>query len=412
VTTVDPRPLSGRRLPPADAFAARLGTYLMLAALSIALLYAIDPNGDSLGANAVPWLKYLPVELAVLAGGFFLLSRPEWPERPRSLWALAALALFILGGSSMTVLARHASIEDSFLGRGLGIAAVFPAFLLFRCPGQEDLVRRRLLGVVVPVVVIMAVGLLVWRMGFRFVDEPHIYHEEIFLPVCAALGVFALNRGAARWAGGAVLWFVGLLSLKYTGMLAGVVVAVLVAGLVWRRGGLPAATRLRRVLVIEAVLWTAVLAVSALLLFRDSLPSGSPAVRVFTYAERLSRFMEHPILGSGFVGSPMLSLFRKSAPTNLYIPSHSDILDILAFGGVIAFTLFAGPIIVATRRGIRWLPTFVRQRDWLGAFAAGTVPVFTAEMLFNPVWNQPNLAVWFWFAVGFLLARPSAVPQT
>lgn len=411
MTAVSPLSLSDRRSPPADAFAARLGTYSMLAALSIALLYAIDPNGDSFGANAVPWLKYLPVELSVVAGGFFLLSRPLWPERQRSLWAIAALTLFIVAGSLMTVVGRRASIEDSFLGRGLGIVPVFPAYLLFRCAGQEDLVRRRLWGVVVPAVVIMAAGLVVWRMGIRFVEQPHIYHEEIFLPVSAALGLFALKRGVARWAGAALLWSMGLLSLKYTGMLAAMVVAVLVVGLVWRRSGRPTATRLRRVLVIEAVLWTAVIAVCAVLLFRDSLPSGSPAVRIFTYAERVARFVDRPILGSGFVGSPLLSLFRKSAPTNLYIPSHSDILDILAFGGVVACVLFAGPIIVATRRGIRWLPTFVRQRDWLGAFAAGTVPVFTAEMLFNPVWNQPNLAVWFWFAVGFLLARPSAVPQ-
>src|SRR5437763_980478 len=64
-----PRSFSAPRL------AARCGTWLMLGATLLALVYLIDPTGECWGANSVAPLKYLPAEVAVIAQGLFLLDR-------------------------------------------------------------------------------------------------------------------------------------------------------------------------------------------------------------------------------------------------------------------------------------------------------------------------------------------------
>jgi len=386
--------------------ARRLGTYAVVLAVWVSLLIAVDPSGDGFGMNAIPLTKYLPVEFAVLGAGFYLLS-PRTVEWPATVWMLGAFAILVLGGSVVTIGAFHAHFEDSFLGRGLGVLAVFPAYEVFHRPAEERILRLGLRGPFVATTVIIVLGLLVWRAGFRFVDQPHIYHEEIFIPVCCALGLYAEGRGQPRWSLVTAFWMAGLLSLKYTGILASTIVGVFIMRSIWRKAGRSSATQLRRVILVQALVWATVLTVAIVVLYRDVLPSGSPAVRAFTYLDRLKRFSDHPITGTGFTGTPLLSLFRRSAPINLVIPSHSDILDMLAFGGLVGAMLFAVPALSGLRRSVQTLPVSIENGDWLRALAAGTVAVFLVEMVFNPVWNQPNLMVLFDVALACMLSRRS-----
>src|SRR6266480_2462535 len=58
----------------ASRLAARFGTYLMIAGTLLALAYMLDPAGDCWGTNSIALLKYLPVEIAVVAQGLFWLD--------------------------------------------------------------------------------------------------------------------------------------------------------------------------------------------------------------------------------------------------------------------------------------------------------------------------------------------------
>ena len=73
--------------------------------------------------------------------------------------------------------------------------------------------------------------------------------------------------------------------------------------------------------------------------FQSVLPTGSPEVRLNQYTEALKQFVASPIWGSAYTESSGED-FRES--TRLYnIPTHSDVLDMLKHGGLIAFGLFA-----------------------------------------------------------------------
>ena len=310
----------------ASRFAARFGTYLMIAATLLALAYMIDPAGDCWGTNSVALLKYLPVEIAVVAQGFFWLDARGGGRTSSNLLLLSAFTGMVLVGALISLFRDHAALEDSFLGRGLALLPVFPAYALLSRNSEERLFRRWLRLPLVAAGVVITTGLGIWAAGIHFVDQPHIYHEEIFVAVCATMIVDTWKRGTVRPLVMVLLVSSGLLSLKNTGILAAATVAVLLIFCVLRTGGPVPTMMLRRVLLAEVSVLLLAGAVYVVFYHRELLPSGSPAVRAFTYSERALRFADHPVGGTFFVGSPLLSLFRSDAPSNLYIPSHSDLL--------------------------------------------------------------------------------------
>lgn len=91
-----------------------------------------------------------------------------------------------------------------------------------------------------------------------------------------------------------------------------------------------------------AVVFTVVVSTALALLyfeFREFLPSGNPEVRLAQYDAALRQFYQSPIWGSGFIdGSGEV---YRGAFQALYIPTHSDVLDILKHGGLIGLALFA-----------------------------------------------------------------------
>jgi len=380
----------------------------MIAGTLLALVYMIDPAGDCWGANSMALLKYLPAEIAVIAQGLFWLDARQDGGTSTNLRLLSAFTATVLVGSLISVLRDHAALEDSFLGRGLALLPVFPACAVFSRKAEERLFRRWLRLPLVATGVLITAGIAIWAAGVHFVDQPHVYHEEIFLAVCAAMIVYTWKRGILRPLLMVLLMSSGLLSMKNTGILAAATVVVLVVSCVLRTSG-PAPTRmLRRVLLLEISIMLLASVVYVALYHHELLPSGSPAVRAFTYSERVLRFADHPIGGTFFVGSPLLSLFRSDSPSNLYIPSHSDLLDILGFGGVIGFALFVIPLWRVTVAGLRRLVANARERDWLRVYAVAVVAVFTTEMAFNPVWNQPALMWIFCLAVACLVRAVDA----
>jgi hypothetical protein len=390
--------------------ASAIGTHLAVAAVWLACAFAVDPGNQAWGAARFPALKYLPLELAALSAACFVLV----PRRERRMaWPLAsilALAALVAIGSLLTI-AGGASIEESFLGRALGVVAVYPAFRMF---GSPALTARFAKAVWAPMLVgglAITAMLALWLSGARFVDQPHIFHEEIFLPVAAAgIAIVAVRDSAWRMVLAAALIFAGALTVKNTGYLATLLMLALVAWIWWRNAAVSADTVRPAVrgLLVSAVVWGVVLSVAVVVFFRDVLPSGSPKVRVFTYLVRLGEFVQSPLVGTWWLGSPIL---QHPFSPSFRQPSHSDVLDILAFGGLLGFCLFAIPAALLVIRAIRRLPADYRARHWLSVFYVGVAVQFLMAMTFNPMWNQPELVLHFWFAMGFFAARSARRPS-
>lgn len=401
-------PSVATKRPGASELSQRLATYAMIGAVLISYLYLLDPTDNSWGADAFSVLKYLPIELSLVAMALYSASIRS--RANRSLWArsLAVLSAFILAGSIYTMLAYGHAAEDSFLGRGLGILALFPAVCMFSLARESRLFRKWFWPATLLCAMAMTVQLVVWRSGIRFVDVPHIFHEEVVLLAGAPVLAYALLQGRfSRWPIVLLLFSGPVLTLKNTGFLASLIVAGIILAMVWQRtrSEPTIAIVLRRSGILQLVAAVGAVGAFILLVHRELLPSGSPEVRLVTYAQRLGMFLDSPVIGQLFTGTPIMKLTGRL--TTLVAPSHSDILDILAFGGLVGFFLFMAPMAAVALRGVVNLSSYRSRRDWLGAYFLAVLAVFGMEMLFNPVWNQPKLVFSFWLAVGYFLTLHS-----
>ena len=378
-----------------------MGTYALVGAAVISLFYSTDPGNSAWGANRVAVLKYLPLELAAVAFVIYVAATPR-PPLHWTVWCYQALFAFMLVGSLLT-LAGGASIEDSFLGRTLGLLVVYPAYRMFS--SREETIRfaRPYRPAVLAAGIVITVMLAVWQSGIHFVDQPHIFHEEVLIPAAGILVMWvALSDPAIRGIGVLFLLAGVVLTKKNTGFLAAICSVSLISLILWRgRVAMPRLARVAvRALLVAAVASACAAVAIVVLWFADLLPSGSPRVRVITYAIRLGQFLGSPLLGQRWIGTPLIQLsptFRE--------PSHSDVLDILAFGGIVGLALFASPLIAYCRRAPADLIVFAERRHWLGAFFLAVLLIFVIQMFFNPMWNQPELVLHFWLAVGFCAAR-------
>jgi hypothetical protein len=387
--------------------------YCYLLAVAVAALVAIDPVGsastEARGLSDNPVLKHLALLIAVPAvllavigrklrrgrrskGTFGALSGAAWP--------LLMLAALIIGGSA------HAravgGIQSTFLIVGLYMFAgiALAATMVQQSDAPEALVRNYFRILVVAAIV---VGLyMVVRQG---------YHELSYLVIpMAALCFLAGRWPVTRWAG--LLFFLSMawFSNKYTSFL----IALLSVGYIWLAvtfAQMQTRPLLHRVTVVY---WVCILgcvgvAIIALLALnaKSDLPTGNPEYRLHTYALAWERFTQSPVWGTLFSAEAVekFTLFQIGTGMQL-LPTHSDVLDLVAHGGLLALALWAIGLVRAGRIAYRDVlhARYLRDR-WapyghtLALMSIAGVVVYT----FNPILLQPGKAFLVWSNLGLLL---------
>lgn len=378
---------------------ARAGSNFLLAGLFLAAFYAADPWNTSWGLWPVATLRYAPILAAVASMLCFMFSVRGAPVR----WPVVLLGGFAIasvGGGTYTLLTRNASLMESFTGRGLCCVSVVPAYLACLLPKERAHIARWATRITMFFAIGMVPVLVAWRLGYRFVDQAHLYHMSAIY-FCAAAG-FALadKRPVARRFHVILFSLAAVLTIKLTGFGFGVILALLL----WRvetlrSPGEPAQRRVHRRILIT-LLAVAAATTAALLagILRAYLPTGSREVRLQTYAQRLEMFKDDPVFGSFFTGSPIMEVGL------LIIPSHSDLLDILAFGGILGAVLFYAPAVACIAHGLRSIGRFTATSDGLSLFGLTTVLCFLWQSAANPVLGDPRFIPVYWTALGVLLA--------
>lgn len=399
---VEPRSAPRRPAGPGPTkLADWIGTHVLVAAVLLSSLYLLDPSQRAWGADDIPVLKYLPIQIAVSAYPWLLLSHRGTRKPEITLVLLTVATAVVLAGASYTVFIVGDSFADSFMGRALGMLALFPAYLVASRPECRAVLARWMWPCGILLSVSVFVGLVVWQLGgVRFVDQPHIYHEEVFLPASVALALYSgrLASVAVRWLLIGAFLAAGVISLKNTGFLATLVAGGALIVMTWR---LPGRTGLGRVARNAAVLLFVALvglvAIRLALGAPEALPSGSPELRLVTYAARIEAFLSSPWYGEFFVGSPFMEVGMRM------VQSHSDLLDVLAFGGLLGAVVLILPFL----RLVWVLPQHIirshASRDRAGVFVLALFPFILLEALVNPIWHQPTIMLFFWISVAFAL---------
>jgi hypothetical protein len=385
--------------------------YWYLTATIIAAVVAVDPLEWLLAAD--PLLKHLalaislPAVMLTIAGSRLRVSGPRVSRavgRPATiLWPLLLLAALVMAGG---VYARFVQgIQNSFLNFGMYMAVAYcAAAMVWRSEDPEALVRGHV-RILLAAAAVMA-AYLIANYGGR-----EVYHEQIFLVIPMAILFFSLREGMLlRWAGCLFFLAMAWLSAKYTSYLIGAMTVAYMAFAIAvpRLAPLPG---LRRTMLVYwfwlmgglAVIVFAFLGVNGML----ELPTGNVAYRFHTYENAWQRFLDSPLWGTHFAVEAVekFTLYSIGISDNM-LATHSDLLDLLANGGLIAAALWTYAL-VRIARIVRenLLRPQLLDRSWTPY--AHTLAVMSAAGVityaFNPILLQPALAYLLWTNLGLLV---------
>ncbi|WP_144409279.1 O-antigen ligase family protein [Pseudoxanthomonas suwonensis] len=226
--------------------------------------------------------------------------------------------------------------------------------------------------------IVVGVSIIAWRLlGYKS-DFFQIYHEEVFL-LAPLMLIDAKRRGRLLTLLGFSLGlFALLLSNKFTGFIVLAVVLLLrLAQLHSSRFLYKRANSLWTVLFSMSAVLLAIFCVLYLLTSSDA-PTGSTEVRYFTYLIRWDQFIHSPFFGEAHRTT---ELFVPDK--NFYIPSHSDLLDVLAFTGIVGAAFLLIPLVSTLRLSLR-----SRNYVW-----AALISCITLTFLVNPLLYQPTYLI-------------------
>lgn len=390
----------------------RMSDWWLLAAFLLALAFVADPLAWRLEKQLTT--KHLPLFMAVAGALFAVVGHVLFPPEPgrraratgqvlAAAWPLLLLGGWILAGS---LYARNANgINNTFLGMGLYMLfALLVAHIVLLSPARERLVRAFLAAAAVVATFMMG------RMAVEIGAANVAYHELEALTIPLAVYFAMRPNRTPKWHSLLVMLFLlgGLVYRKNTAYLVMLATAAYLWLVHWRFRFV-ASPGFRRM----AIAWLVVVAsaATAVVVYRAAIggewfPSGNPQYRVKTYETAWSNFRESPAWGSGFTASATEKFkdFDIRVARGV-LPSHSDVLDIAANGGVLALLLWIWSYVRAGR--VAWIGLLHRRPadDIAAAAHALACMNLTAIIVyaFNPIMLQPVKAFLLWGQFGLLL---------
>jgi O-antigen ligase len=350
-------------------------------------------------------LRFLPFAMLILpvAAGAFMsahLARLIGLSIARN-WPLAMLWAYMAAGGLWTRLHYHST--ESFFSHALAMTTFFFAWAFATRASPAGTVMP-LLRATAPFWVIM-LGVVC----YGFATGEHLAHEIMY--VFAPLPLFWGLRTDRQWVRAAAAFAIlamAALGLKNTTL----VIGALSLYFLWVfshpavRSGDRAPFNLKAVVLLAVVGAVAYAGWTELSNHVEDFSSGNTDFRKYNYARLWAKFLQSPIWGDRFIGTPNLifDLYEIDVG-NQVLPSHSDTLDILAHGGLLGFACWLG-FVVALVRGFLATCAPAASRDEYAAritlFAVSVGALFT--MCVNPVWANTTNAFMFWASLGLFRA--------
>lgn len=403
------------RQPPVEGLMWSEQLYLIAAA--IAMFITVDPFGWRL--NFIPEAKHLALLITIPAVVMTLAGRSLRQETQGSAlgrvivaaWPFAALALIIVLGGAYTRLIE--GVRETLINIGLSMSFLFFAAAMILTTKAPDAMLRAYFRILVIGGLVMSASLIV-NYNVR-----QVYHVEIFLVVpLAVYCALVLKNSLLRVVGTAFFLAMAFFSVKNTAYLVGLLVLFYLGyGFVLPR--LLRTNPLNRFSGYYAIFMVLiVLGASTLFLVLNRqtyLPGGSADFRIFYYTLAFNRFLDSPLWGSLFTGSPVAEYTTHAIEVaDGVLPTHSDVMDLLAYGGALAVMLWLYGLLLVARAGNRSLlnPT-TYEHPWTPY--AHTLAVISLAAIvcysFNPLLTSPGMSYFVWTNLGLLLGLSMRAPR-
>lgn len=392
-----------------------LADYWFLFGFLLALFYVADPF--SIRLEKIGLTKHLP--LLVSLGGAMMINigaqlfpsdlpalygrhKKKYWEVLLTALPLALLGLWITVGSLYA--RKHMGVGSSFITVGLYMLfTLVTARVVMLSQARESLVRAYLVSAV------LASIFMVIKMAIMRGDERLGSYHELEALIIPLMVFFALQPGKI-WPTLMTLFFIagGFLFLKNTGFIVLGLTLLYLWIAEWR-------FRFRESIIFRfwTIFWLVVVVVAAMAVAgylayqRDGImPSGNPQYRMRAYELAWRHFLESPFWGTGFTGEGTEKFhgYQITVAKGI-LPTHSDVLDLLAQGGVLAIVLWLWAYVRIGKFALKYALRG-RRRDGL-SIAAHTLACMSLTSImvyaFNPILLQPAKALLLWGEFGMLL---------
>jgi hypothetical protein len=394
--------------------------YFFLFGLFLLLWWAIDPL--MLQLDAIPGIKRFPsmilgMNLAFIVVGRALFSRHRETVSFMSIvmdnrWLMLFSAFVVLG----SLYAKFKNgIDETFLTMGLYVWVV-PIIHWYTVNSRAP--WKLLRSILWMYVVVAAISLCIQFYFFRKIE---IFHnrEHLVIPMVGVVIYYLPGRWSKLLAVLVVVAATVAVS-KITAFIVAVISLTYLLGLsLYRRLDKQKDTLARFVSISGFVLGVALVIAACVVAYYTldvRMPSGNTVYRMHTYKIAWDKFIHSPLFGHGFTKSAVIKFdlyLVYSATQNL--PTHSDPLDILAGGGLLAFGMWITGIVSKVRIALMEIGVRARPDEWRNELVhqAFLMAALTATIVcaFNPIYNIPNLASANWVAFGCMLTTTALVKR-
>jgi O-antigen ligase len=384
--------------------------YCYFAGAFLAAYFLVDPLNSNFLSHAstkhLPWMITIAGALLTFVGHNLSPSRTGSRQTGRVLgvaWPFLALSAMTLAGS---LYARViVGIQDTYLTWGMYMSLVYIAARMTYETKAPRALLRGYLAMLLVAASTMGIWILITDNGFQR------FHNEIFLVTPFAMFFAAGPYGwGVRWLGFIGFMLSAVFGSKNTAYIVGIGIAAYALVFLY----LPKLKRHSRFGKMTAwfMLSTAAAVTLLLILYviqhhADYLPSGNTRFRLAMYEEAWQQFLQNPIFGT-FFSTPVTHHFQAYwvGVSNNILPTHSDLLDLLRGGGMVAALLYMRGMYGIGRTVYRNL---LRSRDAPSVWtqAEHTLVAMSlagvATYAFNPVFLDAGTAYFLWTNLGILL---------
>lgn len=355
-------------------------------------------------------LKHVPLFLSVGAAFLNLVGYSLAHRRPAInlsamvtvAWPLLVLTIIILTGSLYT--RWFIGEVNTYLAWGLYISLLFASAHII----METRAPQALLKAYINILIISGVSMACCIVGTKGGFQK--YHTEIFLVIPLAI-FFTTGRyqNTWHWIGFFLFLLIAFPAKKNTAYLVALLTIFYTALLIWlpKSRGKPIAVKSSIVYLIVMGLFTLGCVVAFLVINRDQyLPVKTVNFRLLVYGQAWERFLDSPLWGTFFSGTSSRAPGMATNLARLELPTHSDILDLLAAGGILATMLWIYGLFRIARIAYTKLLS-IGSTDFKWSRYGHLLALFSMSGILtcavNPVFSHSTTAYFFWANLGLLL---------